>query len=139
MLGSESDADDVLQDVFVRAMRYGQNFDGRNPLGWLYRISDRQCIDTIRRRRRMEPVGDLDKQTDSGPADGDSAASVIRGFRAREIISAVKPKDAEVAILYYVDEMSQDEVASAMGCSRKMVRKRLARFREAAARLNERA
>jgi RNA polymerase sigma-70 factor (ECF subfamily) len=34
----------------------------------------------------------------------------------------------EVAVLYYVDEMTQEEVADAVGCSRKSVRSRLAEF-----------
>jgi RNA polymerase sigma factor (sigma-70 family) len=132
MLGTRSDADDVLQNVFVRAMRYGHTFDGRDALGWLYRIADRQCIDTLKKNRRLALVGDWEGERGVPPVDSRFAGVAILGCDIRQIIRAAAPRDARTAILYYVDEMTQDEVAAEMGCSRKTVKKRLARFKEIA-------
>jgi RNA polymerase sigma factor (sigma-70 family) len=133
VLGNPSDADDVLQEVFVRVLRYGHKFDGRNPLGWLYRIADRQCIDNIKRNRLREPVGDWQEIAEGAPAGVEGRpVDVALGCEARELIRAAKRKDAQMAIMYFVDEMTQEEVAEEMGCSRAAVRKRLARFRDLA-------
>lgn len=132
MLGTRSDADDVLQNVFVRVLRYGHTFDGRDPLGWLYRIADRQCIDAIKKNRRLALVGDWEEESRTPPQDSRFAGVAALGCDLREIIRRVAPGDARMAILYYLDEMTQDEVAAKMGCSRKTVKKRLARFKEIA-------
>ena len=137
ILGNRSDADDVLQEVFLRVIRYGHTFDGKHTLGWLYRIADRQCIEAIKLNRRLKPVEDCEKEIGRQRMDVRSSERTILGCEARQIIQAAKKKDAQIAILYYVDEMTQDEVAAEMGCSRKTVKKRLKRFKDLASKMGE--
>jgi RNA polymerase sigma-70 factor (ECF subfamily) len=63
MLGSLHDAEDMLQETFLRAWRALPDFRGRSSLGtWLYRIATNACLDAIARRpKRVLPV-------DYGPA-----------------------------------------------------------------------
>ena len=63
MLGSLQDAEDALQETFLRAWRGLSEFGGRSSLRtWLYRIATNVCIDaSSRRSKRMLP-------TDAGPA-----------------------------------------------------------------------
>ena len=63
MLGSTEDAEDVLQEVLVRAWRGLRKFAGQSSLRtWLYRIATNACLDAIDRRpKRMLPL-------DYGPA-----------------------------------------------------------------------
>jgi RNA polymerase sigma-70 factor (ECF subfamily) len=129
ILGNGSDAEDVLQDVFIRAMRYIHTFDGKNPLGWLLSIANRQCIDTIKKRRRLTLATDAHPGLLDAPLDSLFSSELQSGCDARLIIRSAKRKDAEAAILCYVDEMTQDEAAEEMGCSRKTIKKRLKRFK----------
>ena len=138
LLGSEAEADDALQEVFVRVMRYGDGMPGTSPLPWLYRVADRHCFDRLRRRKRREQPGDAERvvaaleraQADSdgryGGEGGETLQTVAR------VLAACREAVQETAVLYYVDEMTQDEVASAVGVSRKTVRERLASFLETA-------
>jgi RNA polymerase sigma-70 factor, ECF subfamily len=59
MLGNFEDAEDVVQETFVKAWRGRGGFEGRSTLrAWLYRIATNACLDTIKRRRRRVAVAD---------------------------------------------------------------------------------
>ena len=58
MLGSFTDAEDLVQETFLRAWRHrDQHEPGSNLRAWLYRIATNACTDVIRSRRRQVPVG----------------------------------------------------------------------------------
>ena len=58
MTGNESDAEDVVQESFLRAYRQLKSFDQRASFGtWLYRIAVNSSLDLVRSRRRREGRG----------------------------------------------------------------------------------
>jgi len=128
LLGNPADAEDALQEVFVRAMRAADSFRGESaPSTWLYRICTNHCLNLIRssQRRRLRQerrAQDPDRITHT-PAEQMENAALIR-----ELLPAFDRKAQELAIYYFVDEMNQQEVAEAMGLSVPTVRKRLKKF-----------
>lgn len=133
ILRDEAMASDALQEVFVRLMRWGTGPEPpRSMLAWLYRTADRCCFDALAgRARRERPVDDIDVAGPPVAADERVAARelVLRvwhrlGERAREIVTG-----------YFIDELSQDELAAKLGCHRKTVHNELARVVERARKL----
>ena len=78
MLGSVEEAEDVLQETYVRAWRSYARFEGRSSLRvWLYRIATNSCLTALQRRdRRMLPSGlaapSDDPDGEAGAAERDS-------------------------------------------------------------------
>jgi RNA polymerase sigma-70 factor, ECF subfamily len=82
MLGSPFDAEDAVQDTFVRAWRGFDRFEGRAALrSWLYRIATNVCLDLLDgRKRRARPM-------DLGPA----GAPVIENLRELPEVTWIEP------------------------------------------------
>ncbi|MFB9181098.1 RNA polymerase subunit sigma-70 [Dactylosporangium sucinum] len=56
MLASFEEADDAVQETFLRAWRHQERFEpGTNPRAWLYRIATNVCLDAIRKHDRRPP------------------------------------------------------------------------------------
>ncbi len=125
--GDRSLAEDVLHDVFVRVLRYGNGFAGASVLGWLHRIADRACLDRLDRDGRTGPRA----LADAGGAEEVVAPPAAEATRfLRELLTALPRALRQIAILYYVDDMDQDEIARVLACSTMTVKRRLAALRE---------
>jgi RNA polymerase sigma factor (sigma-70 family) len=80
MLGSLHDAEDLLQETFLRAWRNRDAFEGRSSFRtWLYRIATNACLDALARRRaRPVEVGSivsLATSVESGPVSVSATSS----------------------------------------------------------------
>lgn len=120
-------AEDALQEVFVRVMRYGQGLaTADSRLRWLYRVADNCCYDLLKRQKRRleEPPERAANAAGPDPGPGIEIRDAVLGFLHR-----LGPKDQPVAVLAFVDEMTQGEIAAELGLSRPTVNKRLQRIR----------
>lgn len=130
ILGSRADADDALQEVFMRVQRYEPPDDKNATLQWLYAIADRCCFDLIRKRSKTTPteMEKLDVRSVGEATDADRRAVV------GAVLRSVGPRTREIAVLAHVDGYTQEEVAQQTGYSRKTIGKKLKSFEERARR-----
>jgi RNA polymerase sigma-70 factor (ECF subfamily) len=133
LMRDQAAAEDLLQDVFVRVLRYGDGFRGSSALAWLHRIADRACLDRLERERSRAARGgngSPEPATGDGPLPAPEAALLLA-----ELLGQLPRALRQVAILYYVDDMDQLEIAAALDCSTMTVRRRLRALHQAAAAL----
>jgi RNA polymerase sigma-70 factor, ECF subfamily len=136
ILRSEPAAEDAVQEVFTRLWRYGHSFrDAQCKLSWLYRVADRCCFNELKRRRtrREVPTHDSDDGAHHRPSSTLEDREVILRF-----LNRFDSRVQQVAVLHYVDEMTQVEIAEVTGWSRQTIHKKLLLLRERAAVLRER-
>jgi RNA polymerase sigma-70 factor (ECF subfamily) len=116
------DAEDLVQDVFVRAFdKLDSLRDVAKARAWLLQIARRMCADHIRRRARPEPLAEA-----VAPAGEPREAGVARLLLA---IAALPPDFRETITLYYLDGRDCAGVAASLGVSTAAVRQRLVRAR----------
>ncbi|MBX3581796.1 MAG: sigma-70 family RNA polymerase sigma factor [Rhizobiaceae bacterium] len=122
LLGGMSDAEDVVQDVFVAVWKNAARFDpakGRATT-WLYRIAANRCID-IRRRRSFRAFLGLDAMPDETAVEEPGAERLVG---ARQELALVRsglmdlPERQRMALLLRsIADMDVAEIAAVMGTS----------------------
>jgi RNA polymerase sigma-70 factor (ECF subfamily) len=139
LTGKDTDADDLVQETYARALRAaGQFTPGTNLKAWLFRILRNAFISRYRRERK-NPV--LDGFDVTGPAASvaadnhwfmdDAELDRLRKVVAAEIEAALMTlsDDARVVILLDLEGLTEGEVADVIGCPVGTVKSRLARAR----------
>jgi len=118
LLGDPDDARDVMQDVFLEIYTNRDRFDGRSSVAtYLYSMTTHACLNRLRNGRTRTRLVAIE----IGARSGISAAGVESRALAHEILAALSPDDAALAVYLHCDELTHDEVASLIGCSRRYV------------------
>jgi RNA polymerase sigma-70 factor, ECF subfamily len=132
LAGDEMAAADVTQQVFLKLMTRINQFRGDSEFGtWLYRLVINTCCDEHRKRRRFVSLADFLKTPSRGESPRATYARRELSGRVQSAIAELKPKLRWPILLKYVEEMSYEEIASVLGCSKGTVASRLNRAHKA--------
>lgn len=132
---SREDAEEVAQDIFVKAYRSLADFKGTAKFTtWLYTITTTTCI-TFLRKKKLE-VHSLDNEKVFAAADnldgGISANQIEQKSKVTMVNEAIKllsPDDAQVITLFYKGEQTLEEIAQILGKEPNAVKVQLHRAR----------
>ncbi len=142
-LGDATEAEDVVQDVFLEVHRCLDSWEGRSALlTWMFGIAHHQLC---RRFRKKTPIGVPIEQIEAAPPATPEASSDVRveasrilGVCADALDEDVSPAQREIFDLYYGENHSTKVIASELGKSNQAVKISLFRTRRAMeARLEE--
>ena len=135
MIKSREDAEEVAQDVFIKAYRSLADFRGESKFStWLYTIANTTSI-TFLRKKKLD-VHSLDNEKVFEVADSKDS-----GFRANlveqksrvnmvnEAIAMLSPDDAEIITLFYKAEQNLEEISRILRLETNTVKVRLHRAR----------
>jgi RNA polymerase sigma factor (sigma-70 family) len=132
---SREDAEEVAQDIFVKAYRSLADFKGNSKFStWLYTVTTTTCI-TFLRKKRIE-THSLDNEKVFAVADnidsGTSANQIEQKSRANMVNAAIQllsPDDAQIITLFYKGEQTLEEIAQILGKEPNAVKVQLHRAR----------
>ena len=140
ILGDEGRAEDIVQEVFLSALRSIGSLD--RPAGfkpWLYRIAHNTCVDHIRRSGRAEevhldanmlPASEEIRLFRQAPSTH-AAVSQKEDFKnLREALGGLPPSQSEVLVMRELEGLSYDQIAARMGITRGAVESMLFRARQ---------
>lgn len=137
MTSNKEDAEDLLQEVFIKAFQSLPKFRGQSSFyTWVYRIAVNRAINFVkkRKRRRGFSLDDMDLGIERDPALVDMAnlETPERSIRLKELqeslntaLQQLSEKHRTVVIMHDIQGMPHHEIAEILGCSSGTVRSRL--------------
>lgn len=141
ILNDPQDAEDVLQEAFIKALRALPSFEGRSSLStWLYRIAVNEALMMVRKRKPDHVSIDMEREDAEGDLEpveivdwcclpeGDLMSAESRKF-LDQAIQRLTPALRTVFLLRDVEGLSVRETAEALGVTEAAVKTRLLRAR----------
>lgn len=141
MLSNRQEAEDVVQDTFLRVYKNLDRFDETLKFStWIYRIATNLCIDRLRKRKQTYSL-DAESQDYEGldgysmiPSDDRTPESELILSDTQRIIhqamESLPPKYKTVMMLRYIQDLSLQEVGDILGMPVTTIKTRVHRGRE---------
>lgn len=129
-LGSATDADDVAQEAFVKAHAALDRFRADAPFRpWLFRIVTNTARTRLRGqgRQRALAIREASRAAVGGPAPDEIAVRHAEREAVVDALNRLRPDDRLVLTYRWYEELSETEMAEALGCRRGTVKSRLSR------------
>jgi RNA polymerase sigma-70 factor (ECF subfamily) len=119
ILGERSEAEDVLQEVYVTVWRKAATFDAAraSPMTWLIAIVRNRAIDRLRagrQNRRMEPIDVADEVADTAPAADSALESARDHARLHGCLDGLEARERNALRGAFFDGNTYDELAERM-------------------------
>jgi len=125
MTGNEQDAEDVVQETFLRAYRQLDKYEARSSFStWLYRIASNYSLDLIRMRKRHEEKRERGKAEERDilqtlPVNAPGPDRILYSSqvqeRVNEALNELSAQERTAFVLRHFEGLSIDEIGEALG------------------------
>jgi len=118
--GNASDAEDVLQTVFLRIMRRDEPpLRADDAANYLHRAATNASLDLLRRRKaaRSEPIEDAERFRDHEPSPEAAHVGAEIRDKVRAALAGLNPRAAEIFVMRYFDGYGNREIARLLNTS----------------------
>jgi RNA polymerase sigma-70 factor (ECF subfamily) len=129
---NEHDAEDVVQEAFLRAYRFFSSFRGGDARAWLLTIVRNSCWTWLRANRAREVATALEDAEEPADTTASAEEDLVRradGARLRRALEDLPAEFREVTVLRELEELSYREIAEVAGIPVGTVMSRLSRAR----------
>ncbi|WP_299209939.1 sigma-70 family RNA polymerase sigma factor [uncultured Dokdonia sp.] len=135
MMKSTEDAEEIAQDVFLKAFQKLETYKGTSKFStWLYSITYHRCLDALSRKRR-QPIHHATEILEE--ITGEKTAGILEAIEADELkeqleecIQQLREEDAFLVTLYYLEEQTLEEIATVTGMTKNNVKVKIFRSRK---------
>lgn len=127
ILGSEDDARDAMQEVFIKLINNMDKFKHKERIiPWIYTVSKNHCFNLLRQKKRNIIIDSFDKFADEENSE--------KGFSNRNLIMKIlsfhNSKVQEAVYYTYIEELNQEEIRQLTGQSPATIRRNLKKFKQ---------
>lgn len=133
------DAEDVAQEVFIKMWRALPTYRGDAPDTWIMKIAKNTCLDFIKQKKRVEPLGyEIDGEsverpipdTDVQSNPPDAAVQAEQRQQIAKAILQLSDEHREILTLRYMNGLSYEQLQEVLGVGMGTVKSRLARAKK---------
>lgn len=120
MVVDHEDADDLVQDTFVKVWKYLGNFRNDSQLyTWLYRIASNECITFLNKKKQKKNISldDMPYDLSDTLADGAYINADKVQLKLQQAILTLPEKQRLVFNMKYYDDLKYDEISEILGTS----------------------
>lgn len=133
LVRDETEAEDVVQDAYVRAISHFSGFQGGDARAWLLTIVRNSCYDRLKQKATWSQCTDFDEAVHSGSRQTPNPETVLlmaeRTEMVRRSLEELSPQHREVLVLREMEQRSYREIAEMSGSPSGTVMSRLSRAR----------
>ena len=127
MTQNEQDAEDVVQETFLRAYRRLKQFESRSSFGtWIFRIAANAAMDLTRKRGRHEQAAQPMQETEEGvdplastPATDPTPDRILLSgelkYKVESVLASFSPQVRTAFVLRHYEGMSIEEISEVLG------------------------
>lgn len=128
LLADKDAAQDVVHDVFMTLHQRQHTLQDFGMVSWLYVVTTNCCLKRLRTNSAQARLLAAKASMFEGTKGEDSSLDRVE---VRNVLATLPQDLAAVAIYRFVDEMTHEEIAEVMGCSRRHIGDLLERFERA--------
>jgi RNA polymerase sigma factor (sigma-70 family) len=126
LLQNDADALEVVNDVFTSLYERPEQYAGRSALStYLYGVTTNACFNRIRSHKQRARLFENARGARIGASE---APCPERVTQLRDLLERMPEPLAQAAVYYYLDDLTHEEIAEILGCSRRHVGNLLARL-----------
>lgn len=132
MLGSPHDAEDAVQEVYLKVFRTVGSYRGDSAFStWLYRLTANHCLDILRRRKIIAFIG-MDKAPDP-PSKEDTSVGARSHLSPviQKALARIPEKQKACLLMCEMEEMTYEEISVSLGISLGSVKSSIHRAKSA--------
>lgn len=129
---NEHDAEDVVQEAYLRAFRFFDGFKGGDGRAWLLAVVRNTCLTRARREKGGQVVV-FDERTHGADQGGNAERALVEQAKMgslRDCIESLPPEYREVVVMRELEELSYKEISEVAGVPIGTVMSRLSRARK---------
>ena len=118
MLGSEQDAEDVLQEIYLKVFDRIKNYRGDSAFStWLYRMTTNHCLDILRRRKIIAFLGFENAPEAVEKKDSTKALNLGLSPVVEKALAKLPEKQKACLLLREMEELSYEDIAASLQLS----------------------
>lgn len=137
LLGDEERALQAMQDTFVKLIENEERLESTYPSSLMYRIATNVCLNIIRSEKKTEDFNDNEALLHEIALFGNQEQEALHKIILNKIFIHEKESTEQIAVMFYLDGMTHNEIANELGMSVSGVRKRLRNLSKKARSLRE--